>query len=178
MRTIDEFWGIEKDLSRIGLLFSADMTGYFCTPLNSIIIAFTGGDGVHFCFLPEENDDTLEHSPVYAVSPMAFDNRVEIVAEDFYTFISLVVNANFAGALAAISYDAKHSFLAYVHSEYSTEPEVTEAVAALSNAFQDKLKKIDDVYDYVKQLQAKTDLSHIEYSDEFYDLCGEERPSR
>ena len=176
MRITEKFSNIAIVLSRFGL--EKHSGGYFCTPKNAVTFAGIGVDGIHFCILPDENDLTLENSPVYVISPMMPDHYVEIVAENFYDFISLVITAKDAGALECISYFTSEKYLEYLQSisdsllqntEFNNK--VKKATTALLDEFNNN-KKIDDVYGYVKQLQAKTDLTKIQYTNEYYDLIG------
>lgn len=71
----------------LGLDYSQD--GYFCTPVDSIPFASTGGDGIHFALLTDFGVvKDLEEALVVRVSPM--DNeRVRIVAKNINDFFSL-----------------------------------------------------------------------------------------
>jgi len=178
MRTIDKFANISVDLDPIGLIRRGEMGGYFCTPQNAITFAHTGIDGIHFCIIPEENDPELKHSPVYIINPMDSFRLVEIVANDFYDFVSLVVVLKGASTLDWIDWYEKEKFMESIKQEHSNPyydtPEVKSAITALSDAFASTLfiKNIDDAYDSVKQLRAKTDLTEIQYSKEYYATLG------
>jgi hypothetical protein len=174
MRITDKFKYIKTDLSPIGLIKKdTKRYKYFCTPKNAVVFAGIGVDGIHFCILPDENDKTLENSPVYVVSPMMPDHYVEPVAENFYNFISLVVLLKDAGALEYISYADRAGFSKYLQDVPCDKQEIIKAVTALSDAF--PVKNINDAYGYVKQLQSRTDLPKIEYTEEYYELTGREK---
>jgi len=51
-----------------------------------------------------------------------------------------------------------------LHGIPKDDPDVDKAIAALAEAF--PVKSIDDVYGNVKQIQAKTDLTKIRYTEE------------
>ena len=92
MKTTDIFANISEDLERIGPIRSDEFLSYpFCTPENAVIFAGLGVDGIHFCMIPEEDDLTLERSPVYVVSPMDSPSPIQIVAENFYDFASILI---------------------------------------------------------------------------------------
>jgi len=167
MKTTD-FSNIETDLAPIGLIRDQNFSIYFCTPENAVVFANIGCDGIHFCVIPEENDLTLDHSPVYVVSPMMPDHYVEAVADTFDDFISLVVSVKDAGALECISHVEPEVFMNHISDIPQGSSEVESAVAALSRAF--PVRIIDDIYGYVRQTQAKTDLAKIRFSEEYYDL--------
>jgi hypothetical protein len=177
MKIIDKFLNITTNLEGIGLLkydTINDDYKYFCTPTNAVVFATIGTDGIHFCIIPDENDKTLEYSPVYVINPMIMipDHYVEIVAKNFYEFLSVVITAKDAGALECISYLEKERCLEHLQVIDNTYDKIKygEAVAALSNEF--NIPPIYDVYEYVKQLQDKTDMTKINYSEEYYEALG------
>jgi len=176
MLVTEKFSKIPTDLLAPLGLIKTNKGGYLCTPVNAVTFATIGVDGIHFCIIPEINDLTRECSPVYVISPMMFDNEVNIVAKNFYDFISLVIKIKDASRLECISYFnylPEGSFLEGTQNEEpdeSYEAEVNAAIAALSEAFHGNLREINDVYAYVKKLQAETDLSTIQYSDEYYEV--------
>jgi len=183
MRTLDKFAAIPTDLEPLGLIrydgMDNDFRRYWCAPVNAITFAHEGVDGVHNCIIPNEDDPTLEHSPIYTVNPADSDHCISIIAANFYDFISLVVEVKFAGILENINRLTKEQYLEFLQetAQYHRDnPEimvgVPEAVAALSEAFRDNIKKIDGVYDHVKELQDKTDMANIKYSAEYYDALG------
>ena len=57
---------------------------YFCTPLNSLTFASTGGDGVHYGFLLFD-DVAYDELPVIMTVPMS-DRRNIVVAESLKEF--------------------------------------------------------------------------------------------
>ena len=168
MKITDMFSNIEVDLSAIGLMRDKLFPHYFCTPLDAVIFACLGVDGIHFCIIPDEDDLTLEYSPVYVVSPMMSNHYVEAIAENFYDFINLIVSVKDAGALECISYLETEKFSEYIQGISQNNLEAENALVAISNTFPTKI--IDDVYIHVKHLQAKTDLTKIRYSEEYYEL--------
>lgn len=170
MRITDKFENIVADLSPIGLIRNKNYGGYLCTPLNAVVFANIGCDGIHFCILPDEKDLPLENSPVYVISPMMPDHYVESVADNFLDFLSLVVSVKDATVLECISYTEREGFLELIQSISHDDPEIKKAVEVVTNIFH--VREISDVYSYVKQVQAKTDLSGIQFSKEYHDLIG------
>lgn len=170
MKPLDVFSSIKTDLSSVGLIRDASFPHYFCTPLDALIFANLGVDGIHFCVIPDEHDLTLESSTVYIVSPMMADNYVEAVANNFYDFMSLVASTKYAGLLECISYLDGEGFLRELQSVPQNDPEAESALEAISNAF--PIKIIDDVYAYVRDIQKKTDLTKIRHTPEYYELTG------
>lgn len=176
MLVTDIFSNISTNLlSSLGLI-KTNEGGYYCTPKNAVTFASLGVDGIHFCIIPDENDLTLESSPVYVVSPMDFGNHVNIIARNFYDFISLVIETKDATALECISCFSRERFSELfqdIQQDAGIDTEVEESIAALHKAFHGNINKIDDVYAYVKELQAETDLSKLQYTEEYYELNSE-----
>lgn len=170
MKVLDVFSQIKADLTCVGLIQERSFPHYFCTPLNAVIFASIGVDGIHFCIVPEEDDRTLERSAVYVVSPMMPEHYVFVVAENFYDFISLVVSVKYAGLLECISYFERERFLTQIQEVEADDLEVKTAIEALTATFPTRV--IDDVYGYVRQVQAKMDLSAVQFSDEYYEIVG------
>ncbi|MBN1909010.1 MAG: hypothetical protein JW818_04660 [Pirellulales bacterium] len=68
----------DNGLGQMGMLLYAECRtgGYWCTPSNSMAFATTGGDGVHFSFIVED-DNITEDSPVIVTVPAAFGDGPE-----------------------------------------------------------------------------------------------------
>ena len=184
MRATDKLAAISTDLSPVGLITEGG-GGYWCTPKNAFTFAHTGGDGIHFCMIPDGSDPMLENSPVYIVNPSDPCHFISVVAENFYDFISLVIEAENAEILANICLPiTREQFLESLREgdDYMRQSpwvnyeehrsSIGKAIAALSEAFHGDIKKIDDVYAHVKQIQAKTDFTKIEYTEEYYKSLG------
>ena len=75
-------------MEEIGLLLHSKSarTAYWCTPVNVVTFASTGGDGVHFSLL-DLGDGAGDSSPVVMTVRVA--DRVQQLAERFA--VSLVV---------------------------------------------------------------------------------------
>lgn len=171
MKITDVFFSIKTDLSVVGLIRNSDFPHYFCTPKNAVIFSDLGVDGIHFCIIPNANDLTLEHSPIYVISPtLSHQHLVMVVAEDFRTFLELVISIKDAGALECISYVTEARYTEYLNDIPSDHQGIDRAVETLTEVF--KLKKVSDVYGYVKKLQENMDLSQIEFSKEYYEIVG------
>ena len=183
---IERLANITTTLNTLGLIRYAGINEehrYFCTPVNAIIFASEGMDGVHHCIIPAVGDLLLENSPMYTVNPSDPYDPIFITAANLYNFISLTIETGFAGAMEGIRWMTKEQFADYLKDnekpmcEYLDATRLKEiaeerkkAIAALEEGFCGKLRKITDVYDYVTQLQAKTDISAIQLPPEYYEL--------
>lgn len=170
MKIIDKFNNIDADLSSIGLR-RAEFPSYFCTPLNAVIFANLGVDGIHFCILPSKEDSTLENSPVYIVSPCMPEHYVEPIAASFAEFLSLVVTIKDAGAMECISYITKEAFYSYLKDIPVEKEEIIKVVNAIRENF--VLEDIPNVYDYVKNIQQDLRFRRIKFSKEYYAMTGD-----
>lgn len=63
---------------------------YWCTPLNTLAFAWTGGDGEHFSFLVT-NDRIDEKTPIVLTAPTGNDVNL-IIAPDFQTFLRIGIH--------------------------------------------------------------------------------------
>jgi hypothetical protein len=81
----------DPGLGRMGLILCADCKreGYWCTPKNALAFATTGGDGVHFSFIVEDNRVT-ENSPVIVTVPANIGEPADcnfVVADNLRNFL-------------------------------------------------------------------------------------------
>jgi hypothetical protein len=162
---------MKTDLSHIGLR-RGEFANYFCTPLNAVIFADLGVDGIHYCIIPSNEDKTLENSTIYVVSPCMMEHYVEPVAESFSDFLSVVAITKDAGAMECISYMSKEAFTNYLKDIPEERKEIVQAIEALRENF--ALKDIPDVYDYVKNVQQNVSLHKVKFSSEYYEITGED----
>jgi hypothetical protein len=75
--------------------------GYDTTPLGSVYVAGTGGDGVHFSLLPPDGSGVR---PVVMTVPMMFDNPNVVVGGSLREFLALGCTVGYWG-LEALAYD-------------------------------------------------------------------------
>jgi hypothetical protein len=70
-------------------------SAYWCTPLNALTFARTGGDGTHYSLVTAPGTD-LAHRPVVMTVPMSDDPNV-IVGEDLRDFLALGCRFGYLG---------------------------------------------------------------------------------
>lgn len=106
----------DKGLGSIGLILNSQPQhgGYWCTPINSVAFAGTGGDGVHFSFLVQDGKVT-EKSPIVMTVPEPSDTPNSIVGEDLFDFLCLGYHRGYF-ALATLPSDT--GFAAYQSAEW------------------------------------------------------------
>ena len=89
----------------VGLLMAGNayLPHYDATPKEALVFATTGGDGVHFSFLPGEVADP-DDWPVVMTVPMQFDRPNLIVGSDLAEFLALGLSTGYF-LLEQLAYD-------------------------------------------------------------------------
>jgi hypothetical protein len=131
----------------IGLILLRDHSHqeYFCTPLNSVTFATTGGDGVHFGFLQVEHRPRM---PIVMTVPMS-DAYNLVIAEDFHEFLQLGYHAGYF-SLEQFVHDPE--WAARFHSREDPEMDAAQKslLAHLREEFQ--LKPLPDIGGRVREV--------------------------
>lgn len=128
---------------------------YHCTPVEAVLLASIGIDGIHYCILPMDSK-SLDDSPVFVVSPHSY---VEVlpVAENITDFISLVVTLKEAGGIEAAALRDKDSFLQYFEEDPLDDPEypvlVNEAIEYCKQKF--NIGELENPYEYIQTMKQK-----------------------
>ena len=175
---LKRFRALDINFDSIGLLQSgADDFAYFCTPVDAEFVGRIGCDGVHFILLPEDER-------VFCVDPSMGERGTYVlpVAGDFREFLSFVLYCQDANPLSQIFWLDRKQYeeLAAVDaaarkSEYQAKffQEKDKALAAIVKEFgltpADPFKK-------VKAMQARFDPAALNFSEEYYDAVGYQRP--
>lgn len=176
MGILDRLYEVEKELNALGLMITKDFPDYFCTPLNAVVFAHLGIDGIHYCII--KGEDEIENSPVYVVSPMMPEHYVELVGRNIIDFLSLVVSCKDASALEYISYASEYEFEKYideVNNQQLDDSDYNDRVEMAVNKFKNEfgLQSIDDVYCHVNETKSNP-VYHVKlvFSREYYDTIG------
>jgi hypothetical protein len=178
MLTIKEFFAIEdlintkwgrkayKYVDYCGLLpvRPLEYGDYFCTPVNSLCFARTGGDGVHFSILNYTSES--DTGPVVMTVPMVSRNNI-VVAENLEEFFAIGCRNGWF-ALEQLAYnesevleyyatldeelsEEEQTFLTLLRSELGVEhaPLTAERLAELDRRFfsQLQIKSMDEYFD-------------------------------
>lgn len=173
MNILEKFQSMTYDTTSLGLIRSKYFEPYFCTPLESIIIASLGVDGIHYCVLTSKGELDLDSSTVYVVNPMNQDHLVEPIAENIKVFLDLVVTTKDAGALECISYMTEEEYNEYLRTIDNSDIEKINIINSLIQTFD--LCEYADVYKYVKNIQNNKRFRNYKFSDEFYRVSGLDR---
>lgn len=166
---------LQKQLTEEGLLEYGDLLGvsftdkdeeirYLNTPLDAVIFGWAGADGIHYAFLTDFGQvSSLEEACIVRVSPMDFDDPVELVAASFYDFLRLMVTPG-----PAFEVFSARTTRAYYDDYFKRYPEDTseppeDAAIRLREAF--GLEPVPDVFEYMSSLRQNRQ-DHISYPTE------------
>lgn len=175
---LKRFRALDINFDSIGLLQSgADDFAYFCTPTDAEFVGRIGCDGVHFILLPEDER-------VFCVDPSmgARGTYVLPVASDFREFLSFILYCQDANPLSQIFWMTRKQYeelaaedAAARENEYQAKffEQKDKSLALLVKEF--NLTPIDP-FKKVKAMQAKFDPAVLNFSEEYYDAVGYERP--
>lgn len=173
LNIIDELNSIESDLETIGLLLcDMDYPNYnnIIIPENAKVFARTGMDGEMFCLIPIEKEHDDRKWPIYFIAPYDSDDNINIISDSFKDFINLIVTTGDVISLGNVSYMSKKRF---VKSCRDIQDEMMEEQKDVINELKSKFnaeefKNFESVYDYVRNLQAKTDYYQLDFPDDEY----------
>ena len=160
MTTYQKFKELNINHSAIGLEQSDSDVTYYCTPKAANIIGWAGVDGIHYCTIPEFGE------MIFAVSPMNFGDCVHPIARSFEDLLRLLLSCVDMAALEQCYAWDEEQFKAFLIDCPATQ-EQQAILDALQREF--SLEAIEDVFAYVKELQAGFDLSQIPYTEDYYD---------
>jgi len=105
------------------LLAPSEKNHYWCTPINSLPFASTGGDGVHYG-LVSDGDGFTDFSPVVMTVPMC-DTPNLIVGANLREFLSLGCRFGYF-ALEQLVYDREHTLKEIASGRFDPEQEERE----------------------------------------------------
>lgn len=172
------FRALDINFDSIGLLQSgADDFAYFCTPVDAEFVGRIGCDGVHFILLPEDER-------VFCVDPSMGERGTYVlpVAGDFREFLSFILYCQDANPLSQIYWMDRKQY-----QELAAEDAAARKSEYQAKFFEEKdkalsvlVKEFDltpaDPFKKVKAMQAKFDPAVLNFSEEYYDAVGYERP--
>ena len=175
---LKRFRELDINFDSIGLLQSgADDFAYFCTPVDAEFVGRIGCDGVHFILLPEDER-------VFCVDPSMGERGTYVlpVASDFREFLSFVLYCQDANPLSQIYWMTRKQYDELAAEDAAARgnenmakffAQKDKALAAVVNEF--NLTPVDP-FKKVKAMQKKFDPAILNFSEEYYDAVGYERP--
>ena len=168
---LERFRALDIDHMAVGLRQDTDDTPCFCTPVGARVVGSLGVDGVHFVQVP-----ALDPEAVFSVTPIPCgEHHVEPVAEDFETFLRLVLACGGASPLEQVSYLDEAGFdQLLVEDRASVDSDRAAALSRIRQAL--GLEPHPAPYAYIKSLQKGFDYTTIPFSEEYYEVTGEPNP--
>ena len=160
MSIFEQFHKMKIDFASIGIQQLEHYENYYCTPKDAVIIGSAGVDGVHYCTIPEFGE------MIFAVSPMNIGDCVHPIARSFEDLLRLLLSCVDMAALEQCYAWDEEQFKAFLIDCPATEKQQA-VLDALQREF--NLEPIENAFAYVKELQAGFDLSHIPYTEDYFD---------
>ena len=161
---------LKIDGSYIGLEKGEEDGGYFCTPKGAKIIGWD--NGIHYCFI-----DGFEEI-IFCVNPdTCCEYYVYPLAKNFKDFIGLILTTKNTNVMQQVILWDKA-----IYEEFINDPENIEYInskkvlTALDKLRTLEVDEIEDPFEYIKNLQREFDYDKIEFTNEYYDTLGLERP--
>jgi hypothetical protein len=159
--TLKKLIDLQKDLEQKGLLPYGDLLGlyfslakvderYLNTPIDLIVFARPGSDGIHFGFLTDFGlVENLEEAYIVRVSPMDFDDPVKIVARNLRDFLQLL--CSYPASLEVLEMNSTVGDLKRAENIAAEDPVSPEVRDIFKNAFD--LEPIGDLFLFFKSLK-------------------------
>ncbi len=172
------FRALDIDFDSIGLIQGGgEDFAYFCTPVDAEFVGRIGCDGVHFILLPEDER-------VFCVDPSMGERGTYVlpVAGDFREFLSFVLYCQDANPLSQIYWMTRKQY-----DELAAEDAAARGNEYMARFFEEKDRTLSilvkefnltpaDPFKKIKAMQAKFDPAILNFSEEYYDAVGYERP--
>lgn len=164
----EKYCQLEIDGSWIGLENNDNNVEYFCTPVDAKIIGWE--NNIHYCFIRGYRD------MVFAVNPeTCVDKYVYPLAMNFKDFLRLILACGSTTAVEQIVWWSKEQFENFlVSDDNAIYPEQQKVLDIIKESL--KLTPMEAPYEYVKSVQEQYSNCEINYSNEYYDTLGLERP--
>lgn len=168
MTIYNQYCKLDIETRWIGLEKANESIEYFCTPLNANIIGWE--NSIHYCFLKGYDE------VVFAVNPEScVDKFVYPLANNFENFLRLILVCGSTTAVEQIIGWNKQQFDEFIISDYNQiYPEQQIVLDTLKEKL--NLEPLENPFEYVKSIQDNFDYSKINFSSEYYDTLGLERP--
>ena len=165
MDLFEKFMSLDIDRESINLEKGTLDEPYFCYPENASVIGFEGS--ILYCTIKEEGETVFASNPETCA-----DECVYPLAKNFEDFMRMVIACGSPTPIEQIIWMSREQFdkqVAEVHENMSKE-----AKAAIETIKRElNIEPVENIYDYVKEIQKDFDLSGIKFSDEYYEICGE-----
>ncbi len=167
----EKYKGLNIDGSYIGLEKGDETGDYFCTPIGAKVIGWD--NGIHYCFIDGFGE------VVFCVNPeTCCDYYVYPLAENFYDFLSLILSTKNVNTMQQIVWWDKPEYEQFMHDPNTIEWSEHSKTVPILNKIQTKLgvQPMEHPFEYIKEVQKNFPYEKIEFTNEYYDTLGLERP--
>lgn len=166
--TFENFKALNIDTACLALESPENIYPYWCYPQNSVPVGLEGC--ILYCFIDGYGDMVFASNPESCA-----DANVYPVARNFEDFMRLVITCGSANPAEQAVWMTKQKFEEHLKTEISLQTkEHKQMMEYLKTVFQ--LTKMENPYEYIKNIQKSFDGSLIKYSDEYYDIKGIDKP--
>lgn len=158
----------QLDLTPFGLERRDSRSDYFCTPIGARAFAWSGVDGIHYCFIRGFGE------MIFVVSPMGLPGHyVHPVAKSFEDFLRLLMACGGEAAIEQAALWSGPQFSAYLET-YPPAEEQRAAVKLLREKY--GLAPMEDPFGYLRELREGFDHSALRFKKGFDPFGAEAAP--
>ena len=161
---------LNMDGSYIGLEKGDENGDYFCTPVEAKVIGWD--NGIHYCFIDGFGE------MVFCVNPdTCCDYYVYPLARNFTDFLSLLLATKNTNVMQQIILWDKQEYDDFINTPDNVEYENSVEVVAALNALRAlDIAEMENPFAYIKDIQRDFPYDKIQFTDEYYDTLGLDRP--
>ena len=142
----------------------------FCTPIGAE--TFGWDNGIHFCFIDGFGETVFAVDPEYYGGHLVFP-----LARNFGDFLRLILAAKNTCQIEQIIWWDKKTYEEQLNEpsnvEYANCPETRKSLDAIAGL---GITPMENPFEYVKEIQKDFPYDKIQYTNEYYDTLGLERP--
>lgn len=166
MIAYQKFKELNIDHTAIGLDQNISYTDYFCTPIGAEIIAKSGIDGIHYCFIKGFEQ------MIFAISPSALPGKnVHPIARNFEDLLKLLLACGSMDAIEQTYMWDEELFNQYL---LDNQPESKQCAILDNIKASFHISPMNNPFAYIKELQNSFDYSKLKFSEENYGLLPKE----
>lgn len=176
MTLYQKYKNLKIDKSYINLEEVSEPADWFCTPIGAKVIGWE--NGIHYCFIDGFSDMVFAVNPEGSINKKGEELHTYPLADSFENFMRLVLATKCANHIEQIIHFSQSEFEKFCKDDGSDlEFQKKQEAVLVVIAKELELTPMEYAYEYVKQIQEHFDTTEIQYSDEYYDTLGLERPN-
>ncbi len=167
----EKYKSLNIDGSYIGLEQGDETGDYFCTPVGAKVIGWD--NGIHYCFIDGFGE------VVFCVNPeTCCDYLVYPIAKNFYDFLSLILSTKNVNTMQQIIWWDKPEYEQFMRDPNTVEWAEQSKTVSILNKIKTELgvQPMEHPFEYIKEVQKDFPYEKIEFTNEYYDTLGLERP--